>query len=69
QFDRAAIFAAAWGVLAYFGFIHGTALGIGSSTPVAVGYVIIAAVCVAVGRQHLPQTIGIAEPAAAEGED
>ncbi len=69
QFDRAALFAGAGAVLSYFGFIHGTALGIGSSTPVAVGYLIIAGVCLAVGRQHLPQTIASIEAAAAEGED
>jgi adenine/guanine/hypoxanthine permease len=69
QFDRAALFAAAGGVLSYFGFIHGAALGVGSSTPVAVGYLIIAAVCLAVGRRQLPQTIRMAEHATAEGED
>jgi uncharacterized membrane protein len=55
--------------LSYFGFIHGTSLGIGSSTPVAVGYLIVAGLCLAVGRQHLPQTIAAIEPAPAEGED
>ena len=74
EFDRAAVFAGAGAVLSYFGFIHGTSLGIGSSAPVAVGYLIIAGVCLAFGRQHLPQTIGMiehpgAEHAAAEGED
>ena len=61
-------------VLAFFGFINGTALGFGNSSPVALGYLIIAGVCLAFGRQHLPQTIGMiehpgAEHAAAEGED
>jgi adenine/guanine/hypoxanthine permease len=50
-FDKAAIYAAAGAVLAFFGFIHGTALGIGNSAAVALGYLIIAVICVALGRQ------------------
>jgi adenine/guanine/hypoxanthine permease len=69
QFDRAALFAAAGAVLSYFGFIHGTALGIGASTPVAVGYLIIVGMCLALGRQRLPQTIETGREATAEGED
>jgi AGZA family xanthine/uracil permease-like MFS transporter len=51
-FDKAAIYAAAAAVLAFFGFIHGTSLGIGNSAPVALGYLIVAVICVALGRQH-----------------
>jgi adenine/guanine/hypoxanthine permease len=69
RFERAALFAAAGGVLSYFGFIHGVALGIGASTQVAIGYLIIAGVCLGVGRQRLSHGFPVAEPAAAEGED
>ena len=51
EFDRAALFAAAGAILSYFGFIHGTALGIGNSAPVALGYLIAAAVCLAFSRR------------------
>jgi AGZA family xanthine/uracil permease-like MFS transporter len=64
-FDKAAIYAAAGAVLAFFGFIHGTSLGIGNSAPVALGYLIIACICVALGRQHYEPIISddaIAEP-------
>ncbi len=66
EFDRAALFAGAGAVLSYFGFIHGTALGIGSSAPVALGYVIVAGVCLALGRQSYPQPVATAEHAAGE---
>jgi adenine/guanine/hypoxanthine permease len=69
QFERAALFAGAGAILAYFGFIHGTALGIGASTPVAIGYLIVVGVCLVASRQHLPQTIETAHEATAEGED
>ncbi len=52
RFDRAAIYAFAGAVLSYFGFIHGTTLGIGASTQVAIGYLCIAAVCLAVGVRN-----------------
>ena len=54
EFDRAALFAAAGAILSYFGFIHGTALGIGNSAPVALGYLIVAAVCLAFSRRTYP---------------
>lgn len=54
RFDRAAVYAAAGAVLAYFGFIHGTSLAVGASTSVAVGYLFIAAICVIVGRKEKP---------------
>ena len=55
EFDRAALFAAAGAVLSYFGFIHGTALGIGNSAPVALGYLIVAAVCLTFSRRAYPR--------------
>jgi AGZA family xanthine/uracil permease-like MFS transporter len=42
QFERAAAFAVAGTVLTFFGFIHGEAIGIGSSIPVAVSYLAVA---------------------------
>jgi adenine/guanine/hypoxanthine permease len=65
-FDRAAIYAGAGAVLAFFGFIHGTALGVGNSAPVALGYLIMAGVCLVLGRQSHPEPIAIADHATAE---
>ena len=38
RFDRAGVYAAIGAVLAFFGFINGTALGFANSAPVALGY-------------------------------
>ena len=57
---------AAGAVLSFFGFIHGTSLGIGSSAPVALGYLIIAGVCFALSRQDYPAPVVLAEEAVAE---
>ena len=38
EFEKAAAFALAGTILTFFGFIHGEAIGIGSSPAVAVGY-------------------------------
>ena len=38
-------------MLAFFGFIHGTALGIGNSAPVAFGYLLVAMVCLGLSLQ------------------
>ena len=59
RFDRAAVYAFAGAVLSFFGFIHGTSLGVGASTPVAIGYLLIAAVCLAIGWRNR----GAAQPA------
>ena len=56
-FDRAAIYAAAGAVLAFFGFIHGTALGVDNSGPVALGYLIVAGVCFVLSRQSYPAVV------------
>jgi adenine/guanine/hypoxanthine permease len=66
-FDKAAIYAAAGAVLAFFGFIHGTSLGVGNSAPVALGYLIIAVICVALGRQAY-EPIVTSDEAIAEAE-
>ena len=57
KFDWAALFAGAGAVLSFFGFIHGTSLGIGSSIPVAAGYLVVAGFCFVLGRQHYPETV------------
>ena len=71
KFEWAALFAGAGAVLSFFGFIHGTSLGIGNSTPVAVGYLIVAGVCYVLSRQHYPETLISTEeePAHALGDD
>jgi AGZA family xanthine/uracil permease-like MFS transporter len=55
KFEWAALFAAAGAVLSFFGFIHGTSLGVANSAPVALGYLIVAGVCCALIRQSLFQ--------------
>jgi AGZA family xanthine/uracil permease-like MFS transporter len=58
RFDRAAVYAVAGAVLSFFGFIHGTSLGVGASTQVAIGYLLVAAICVAIGwRNRAPQPV------------
>jgi AGZA family xanthine/uracil permease-like MFS transporter len=70
KFDWAALFAAAGAVLSFFGFIHGTSLGVGNSAPVALGYLIVAGVCYALSRQSYAEVvISAEEPAHAVGED
>jgi AGZA family xanthine/uracil permease-like MFS transporter len=66
QFERAAIYAAAGAVLAFFGFIHGTSLGFGNSAPVALGYVFMAIVCVVFTLQEREAPIIADTEAAAE---
>jgi AGZA family xanthine/uracil permease-like MFS transporter len=55
RFDRAAIYAFAGAVFSFFGFIHGTSLGWAASPGVALGYVLLGAVCLAFGwKQRAP---------------
>ena len=51
QFKMAAIYAFAGAMLAFFGFIHGAQLGVGVAPLVALGYVFLGAICLAVGWQ------------------
>ena len=44
-------------VLSFFGFIHGTSLGIGSLIPVTLGNVIFAGVCFVLGRQSYAEAV------------
>jgi adenine/guanine/hypoxanthine permease len=64
KFDWAALFAGAGAILSFFGFIHGTSLGIGSSAPVALGYLIIAGFCFVLSRQSYPEVAVSGEHAA-----
>jgi AGZA family xanthine/uracil permease-like MFS transporter len=44
DFVKSAAFALAGAVLTFFGLIHGEAIGIGSSVPVAISYVVVSAI-------------------------
>jgi AGZA family xanthine/uracil permease-like MFS transporter len=66
RFERAAIYAAGGAVLAFFGFIHGTSLGVGNSAPVALGYLLIALVCVGFGLREQETAIIAEQEVAAE---
>lgn len=48
----AAVYALAGAILSYFGFIHGTQVGFGVSPAIAVGYLLMAALCF--GFHYLP---------------
>ena len=50
RFDRAAVYAAIAAVLAFFGFINGTALGFANSAPVALGYAVLGVICIGIAR-------------------
>jgi AGZA family xanthine/uracil permease-like MFS transporter len=69
KFEWAALFAGAGAVLSFFGFIHGTSLGIGSSIPVAVGYLIVAGFCYVLSRQHYPEVVAVVPAGYAIVED
>src|SRR6266853_4972410 len=68
RFERAAIYAGAGAVLAFFGFINGTALGIGNSAPVALGYLIVALICLGLSLQGQYVPIGADDEIPAEAE-
>jgi AGZA family xanthine/uracil permease-like MFS transporter len=55
KFEWATLFAGA--VLSFFGFIHGTSLGVANSAPVALGYLIVAGVCYALTRQSTRKSL------------
>jgi adenine/guanine/hypoxanthine permease len=65
-FDKAAIYAAAAAVLAFFGFIHGTSLGFGAGAAVSLGYLIMAGLCLALSRQEHPEPIITSDHAIAD---
>ncbi len=66
DFHRAAIYGLAGAVLSYFGFIHGAKLGIGESAAVALGYLILAAICWALAQRATASAPAAAEPLASE---
>ena len=68
EFIKAAAFALAGAVLTFFGFIHGEAIGVGRSLPVAVSYLVVAAILVACERfaEVAPLEAEIGHGAAAE---
>ena len=51
-FKMATIYALAGAVLAYFGFIHGLQLAVGASPLVALGYLLLAAICYLLGMRE-----------------
>ncbi|MGD9983845.1 MAG: hypothetical protein AB7S51_06770 [Porticoccaceae bacterium] len=58
-FGKAAGFAAVGGVLTFFGFMHGEAIGIGESPSVALAYLIVAAVLYGCARQTLAKPVAV----------
>jgi AGZA family xanthine/uracil permease-like MFS transporter len=66
KFDRAAIYAGAGAILSYFGFIHGTALGVGASSGVALGYLVLAIMCFGLSKQTFPPVVAVQEHAVEE---
>ena len=69
KFNWAAIYALGASVLAYFGVINGTALGFGNSSSVALGYLLVALICLGLARQGLYAPIEAPEDAVAEPGD
>src|SRR6202522_203521 len=59
QFMRAALFALAGAILAFFGFIHGEKIGFGQSPMVALSYLAVAVVLVACSKFSLPVPGGV----------
>jgi AGZA family xanthine/uracil permease-like MFS transporter len=52
EFKKATVYAFAGAVLSYFGFIHGAQLGIGASPLVALGYLLLGAICLICGTRE-----------------
>ena len=71
KFESAALFAVPAPCCRFSGLFTARHLGIGNSTPVAVGYLIVAGVCYGLGRQSYPEALISTkeEPAHAVGED
>ena len=68
RFEWAATYATGAAVLAFFGFINGTGLGFANSAPVALGYVLLASVCLLVGRMRQPASVPLIATAEAGAE-
>jgi len=65
-FDRAAIYALGAAVLAFFGVINGTALGFGNSAMVALGYAIVALICLGMRYYTAAEPLVLPNEAAAD---
>ncbi len=69
KFEWAGLYALIGAVLAFFGFINGTALGFANSAPVALGYLLIGAMCLGLSRYKaaaaVPETFASPEGALA----
>jgi AGZA family xanthine/uracil permease-like MFS transporter len=62
QFTKASIAAVVGGVLTFFGFIHGEAIGIGSSPEVAASYIGVALITFAAGKYALSTGMDLSPP-------
>ncbi len=58
EFMKAAAYSLVAAVLSFFGFIHGAQLAWMASPMVAVGYVLLAAICLGVAMNEQPQKVG-----------
>ncbi len=65
RFDRAGLYALIGAVFAFFGFINGTALGFGNSSGVAVGYLLLAVICLICARSS--QAVPVIDPVLPDG--
>jgi len=63
KLDKAAYFAAAGGVLTFFGLIHAEAIGIMKTPAVAAAYLVVAAFLFACSRKSSVASEAVAEPA------
>jgi AGZA family xanthine/uracil permease-like MFS transporter len=61
DFNRAALYAAVGAVLSFFGFIHGAKLGFAESWQVALGYLIMGAICYGLAMREAPAGEAAAE--------
>ena len=66
KFNWAAIYALGATVLAYFGIINGTALGFGNSAQVALGYLLVALICLGLAWQGQQASVELPDEAVAE---
>ena len=56
DFRKATIYVAAGAVFAFFGFIHGAQLRSAASPAIALGYLLLAGICLAVELRRKPVT-------------
>ncbi|HTW70170.1 MAG TPA: hypothetical protein VME47_09810, partial [Acetobacteraceae bacterium] len=68
EFEKAAAFALAGTILTFFGFIHGEAIGIGSSVPVAVSYLGVACILFVLAKYAEFHPIAVPVHAAQEAD-